>query len=258
MTKISIVTVCYNAADTLEDTILSVLGQKNAETEYIVVDGGSRDGTTYIIKKYAGRLDRWVSEPDRGVYDAMNKAIDMCTGEWIIFMNAGDSFHSNDSLMSATGFLEKNADADIVYGDVNIIYDWGEKMYRPLPLEELKNRMVFSHQSCFVKTELMKKVKFSLEYKIAGDYNFFYHQYMDKRIFRYIPVCIADFDGINGISASRHFLALKENAVINGNVNSMGWKLSYYMHVLNVNVNNAVKKILPSRIIRIIKRKRNS
>lgn len=87
--KISVVTVCYNAADTIEKTMLSVLNQTHHDIEYIIIDGGSTDGTVEIIRKYADRIAYWVSEPDKGIYDAMNKGIKVATGEWINFMNAG-------------------------------------------------------------------------------------------------------------------------------------------------------------------------
>ena len=94
--KISVVTVCYNAADTIEKTILSVLNQTYHDIEYIIIDGGSTDGTVEIIRKYADKIAYWVSEPDKGIYDAMNKGIEVATGEWINFMNAGDRFYKSD------------------------------------------------------------------------------------------------------------------------------------------------------------------
>ena len=95
--KITIVTVCFNAEEILEQTMLSVLNQTYSDIEYLLIDGGSKDGTLDIIKKYSDRV-RWISEPDKGIYDAMNKAIKMASGEWINFMNAGDFFASTDVL----------------------------------------------------------------------------------------------------------------------------------------------------------------
>ena len=91
---ISVITVCYNAKSNLEKTILSVLNQTYSNIEYIIIDGGSTDGTIDIIKRYDDKITYWQSEPDNGIYDAMNKGIQKANGEWINFMNAGDLFAS--------------------------------------------------------------------------------------------------------------------------------------------------------------------
>jgi glycosyltransferase involved in cell wall biosynthesis len=112
--------VSYNAVLTIEQTILSVINQTYPHIEYIIIDGGSTDGTVDIIKKYANRIAYWVSEPDKGIYDAMNKGIRTAKGEWINFMNAGDLFYSKDTLEKFTekapiGFFIFLAGAMMVY-----------------------------------------------------------------------------------------------------------------------------------------------
>lgn len=92
--KVSVVTICYNSVQFIEKTIQSVLSQTYPNIEYIVIDGGSTDGTKEIIEKYSSRISYWCSEKDRGIYDAMNKGIRKATGEWINFMNSGDCFVS--------------------------------------------------------------------------------------------------------------------------------------------------------------------
>lgn len=91
--RVSIITVCYNAVSAIQRTILSVLSQTYENIEYIIIDGKSTDGTLAIIKKYESRIAFWLSEPDNGIYDAMNKAINNATGEWVLFMNADISVH---------------------------------------------------------------------------------------------------------------------------------------------------------------------
>src|SRR5687767_14003562 len=97
---ISVVTVVFNNASCIQETIESVLGQDYPSVEYIVIDGGSSDGTVEVIKKYASGMAYWTSEPDEGIYDAMNKAIDKASGDWIIFMHSGDCFTSPGTLAS--------------------------------------------------------------------------------------------------------------------------------------------------------------
>ena len=119
MPKITIITVCYNAISTIEDTIKSVLSQTYENLEYIIIDGGSIDGTIDIIKKYEKQISYWQSEPDKGVYDAMNKGIKLSTGEWINFMNAGDSFYNTEVLQSLNLYFS-DSQTDIIYGDTCI------------------------------------------------------------------------------------------------------------------------------------------
>ena len=117
--KISVVTVCYNAADTIEKTMLSVLNQTYHDIEYIIIDGGSTDGTVEIIRKYADRIAYWVSEPDKGIYDAMNKGIKVATGEYIYFLGADDLLCENVFFYIAPLLTRTHT---IYYGNVFITY----------------------------------------------------------------------------------------------------------------------------------------
>lgn len=114
--KISVVTVCYNAINDIEKTILSVINQTYSNIEYIIIDGGSTDGTMDIVNKYKDKIDVIVSEPDKGIYDAMNKGIDRATGDWINFMNAGDCFFNNVALENVFPRNYESVNFDILYG----------------------------------------------------------------------------------------------------------------------------------------------
>lgn len=114
--KISIITICFNAAADLENTVASVRSQKYKDYEYIVVDGGSNDGTVEVINKSLDVITKWVSEPDKGIYDAMNKGINMASGDWVIMMNAGDVFADSDVLQNVFSHVIPDK-ITFLYGD---------------------------------------------------------------------------------------------------------------------------------------------
>ena len=150
--KISVVTVSYNAVTTIEETILSVVNQTYKNIEYIIIDGGSTDGTVDIIKKYADRIDYWVSEPDKGIYDAMNKGIVKSTGEWIHFLNAGDVYLNTHILEDCIRcFNEKKVKADVLYGDVICKFDFGNLLLKPGALSDFESYFAISHRATVVK-----------------------------------------------------------------------------------------------------------
>lgn len=199
--KISIVTVVYNDHLHIEQTMLSVLNQTYDNIEYIVIDGGSTDGTVSIIKQYAERLAYWISEPDKGVYDAMNKAISHVTGTYVSFMNSGDSFYSNATLSEV--FTNQNQlDIDVIYGDVFMKYTTLESFVRRYdninPCSASHN---LCHQATFTKSLLLKKYGFDLSYKIAADMNLFNIIYNNGGTFGYVPVVIANYEAEEGLSA---------------------------------------------------------
>ena len=118
----SIITITYNAVRLVEQTLLNVLSQSYPNIEYIVIDGGSTDGTVDIIKRYESGLTYWVSEPDKGIYDAMNKGLQKATGDYVWFINAGDSLCSSDTVQSVVSRLQKRKTLpDIIYGETNIV-----------------------------------------------------------------------------------------------------------------------------------------
>src|SRR5271155_2346515 len=117
----TVVTAVFNGAERLESTILSVLSQGYADVEYIIIDGGSTDGTLDILRKYENSIDYWISEPDKGVYDAFNKACRLVTGEWTIFLGAGDLFYDDDVLTSMAEVVrDVISETEIVYGKVSL------------------------------------------------------------------------------------------------------------------------------------------
>ena len=175
--KVTIVTVTYNAQDVVEETMLSVINQTYDNIEYIVIDGGSTDGTVDIIRQYEDKIDYCVSEPDEGIYYAMNKAIEKATGEWINFMNAGDRFHSEHDISRV--FTERDTSQyDFIYGDWYRTDGKTNHLVKTRPLQTMWQRICFSHQSLFSRTDLMKTKPFDLSYNIVSDYENYFSRYM--------------------------------------------------------------------------------
>jgi glycosyltransferase involved in cell wall biosynthesis len=215
---ISIITVVYNGVSTLEQTILSVINQTYKNIEYIIIDGGSTDGTVDIIKKYEKHLAYWVSEPDKGIYDAMNKGIEKATGEWINFMNSGDWFYSKSVLTDVFNNKE-NVHSDVIYGSVysningksNIIH------VKPKKINSLKKKMPFCHQAAFTKSNIIPD--FDTMFKISADYDFFYKLYNKGYQFKEIDIDVAFYDG-NGVSFNNFILCSVEKFLIRKRYNN--------------------------------------
>lgn len=202
---ISIITVSYNAVLTIEATIISVIKQSYPNIEYIIIDGGSTDGTVEIIKKYTDRITYWCSEPDKGIYDAMNKGIDQARGEWINFMNAGDTFYDYSVLSYI--FSQNISDIySIVYGKTLFIYD----TMNQIVVKGNNKYMPACHQSIFARTEDMKNNKFDLKYKIASDYNYFHSLFFRNSNYLFVDCIISKYDAMNGISSKNRNRCFKE------------------------------------------------
>lgn len=189
--KISIITVVYNAVCTIEQTILSVLSQDYDNYEYIVIDGGSNDGTLAIIEKYSEKISFWVSEPDQGIYDAMNKGIRNAKGEYVYFLGGDDLLFNSEVLKCTSSFLQSKF--NVYYGNVvfkkrNIIYDGKFSSLK------IVTRNI-SHQSIFYPKEIFEKYSFETKYKIFADYELNLKLYGNSSYsFVYIPLTIALFN----------------------------------------------------------------
>lgn len=247
--KISVVTVCYNAVDTIEETMLSVLNQTYDNVEYIIIDGGSTDGTLSIIKKYAARLAYWISEPDKGIYDAMNKGIAVATGDYINFMNAGDTFFSTTTIALIFNSLRTE---DVIYGDTIKISNYCNYIEHCLPLESMEYILPFGHQSTFVHEKAIKQNLFDLNFRSAADYNQLYHIWRKEGAFLYIPDIIAVFDARSGFSALNKEIVLEEVAEINGQVHERNWQIHFKWMIAKMRLKVLLKRILPQLLVKKI------
>lgn len=193
--KVSIVTVVFNGAATLERTIRSVVGQDFQDIEYIIVDGGSTDGTLDIIRRYEDRLAYWTSGPDKGIYDAMNKGIALCKGQWVGLINADDAYAEGAvrKAMAATDAQEIN----IVHGDILVLYPGGGGKVKHAKHSGFLLKyweMVLNHPSFFVRRAYYATHPFDPAFKVSGDHHWTLRAWMENPgQFRYVPDVLAQF-----------------------------------------------------------------
>jgi len=204
---ISVITVVFNGEKYLEKTIQSVLGQTHGNIEYIIIDGGSADKTLDIIKKYEYAIDYWVSEPDKGIYDAMNKGVLLAGGEWINFMNSGDVFYESGSIKALSGYFREKE--SLIYGDVLISYvNFVKKIYAK-SVSSLWKGMICCHQSIFARKQILFKLGFNEEYKMAADYDFLCRVYLGGYLIRRVDFVISKVIA-GGVTETRRIETLRE------------------------------------------------
>ena len=216
--RISIITVVYNCVNTLEETILSVINQHFDNFEFVIIDGGSTDGTIEIIKKYQDKITLWISEPDKGIYDAMNKGIEKAKGEYIYFLGADDVFIDQFVLKKINVLLIKKF--NIYYGNVifkkrNLLYDGKFNSFK------LVTRNI-SHQSIFYPKAVFIEYKYNTVYRILADYDLNLKLFNHKKFrFKYIPITIALFndEGVSGMNTLDENFEADRLSIIQTNFN---------------------------------------
>lgn len=171
----SVITVTFNCEREIKVTLESVASQTCDDYEYIVIDGQSKDKTVEIVKEHPTRVDVLASEPDKGIYDAMNKGINIAKGNYIIFMNAGDTFASPDVLAVVKKHLSES-NVDLLAGSAKVIYpDHSTKKKTGTQPYKNSKYMPVCHQSLFAKRDVLLRFPFDLSYKLAADFNFIMH-----------------------------------------------------------------------------------
>ncbi|MGE0930787.1 glycosyltransferase family 2 protein [Peijinzhouia sedimentorum] len=213
---ISLITVCYNSAQTLERTIQSVASQTCANFEYIIIDGASTDGTIEIIKAHSDFVSKWISEPDKGIYDAMNKGIDMATGEVIGFLNADDVF-ANDSILAQVAQSFDDAQLEAVFGDIEFVKDgrvvrkYSSRHFQP---HNFADGLMPAHPSFYARKSLYDRSgNFRTDFKIAADFDLLLRMLkVHQANFKYLPITFVKMapGGVSNQSFKSRILLNKE------------------------------------------------
>ena len=212
--KFSIITVTYNAAAVLEDTIQSVITQTYKNVEYIIVDGNSSDKTLDIANKYKEHIHCIISEPDKGLYDAMNKGIRIATGDYVCFLNAGDELHEDDTLQLMVHSITGRDLPDVIYGETAIVDEEGHflRMRRLSAPEELtwesfKKGMLVCHQAFFARRNLVPF--YDLKYRFSADFDWCIKIMKKSTILHNTHLTLIDYLN-DGLTTHNHRASLKE------------------------------------------------
>lgn len=199
--KISIITPVYNAANTLEKTIQSVIFQKlRSQLQYIIIDGGSTDGSIEIIERYLDKIDIFISEKDQGVYDAMNKGISHATGDIIGIINADDWYNDGVLEIVENTFIAE-PDISIIYSPIkNYINGSYISTFMPGSLDNLVFKFTLNHPSCFIKKSVYERIGlFNLTYSMSADYDFIFRAYISGEKFHLVNTPLASYS-LNGMT----------------------------------------------------------
>ena len=245
---VSIITVSYNAAGCIGQTIESVHAQNYWDYEYIFVDGKSQDGTMEIIEACRETLTNEgisctvISEKDSGIYDAMNKGLSLVRGQWVLMLNAGDCLADAHVLSSI--FSGSRPDGDILYGDV-ILREKDLYKYSPaLPAQTLLRDMPFCHQSVFVRRNVAVACRFDTRYRLAADYDQLLRCYLDRKKFVYLPQPVSIYD-VSGVSEKNFLATLKEQKAARSRLGLPKAKPIWYAYLLRMRA-RIIQKLFPT------------
>ncbi len=230
MDKISIVTVTRNAAPLLKHTMENVAKQTYPDLEYLVIDGASDDESIDIVSN-SSVVNKWVSEPDKGIYDAMNKGARLSSGEWILFMNAGDSFASPETVATLMNFADNHPEADVIYGDVIRCNSDGSEVLK-VATDELKgHRLAFCHQSVMCRRRLLLETPFDISHRYSADFKFFKTLAATGKSFAHVNIPVARFD-TTGISTTNRAKGLADNMKVIREVDGIVKGFPSILHLL--------------------------
>lgn len=257
---ISIITVCFNSAKTIRQTIESVLNQTYTKIEYILIDGKSTDNTVVIIEEYAplfaakGIAYRWVSEPDNGIYDAMNKGIKLATGEWINIQGSDDWLNTS-GVEIFVNLLNNTSKSDIYWFGASILIGQDVLINYPKIDNIKKYKMIGCHQAVFVTRQLMSS-GFNLSYKLAADFEFILRSYIGGANIITSDQVIANYS-YGGASNANQLVTIREYQSIANQLlknNSLRIWVHFNLLILRVLIVNNLKKIVSQDLYVKIKR----
>lgn len=246
--KIAILTAARNVESTILQTLASIHLQTYKNWEHVVKDAGSTDKTLALLNSNGVNLT-YVTGKDKGIYDALNIAMQKVTAEWVIVVQSGDTFYNNTVLNEVAPYLTD--DVDIVYGDVMNVHSSGAKeLKKTKPVSELWKGMIGSHQGMFIRASLLRKFPYDFTYKIAADYDFLWKCYKNGARFKQIPVtvCLVNGEGLSSIKIVENLM--QKQAVANKYDNNPLHNAYRLARIARVAVTKKVKDIMPKPLVK--------
>ncbi len=244
--KFSIITVTYNAGNVLERTIQSIINQTYKHVEYIIIDGKSTDRTLDIINQYKNDIHQFVCEADQGLYDAMNKGIRLAKGDYLCFLNAGDTLHENGTLHSIANSIHTSNLPDIIYGETAIVDSEGHFLHmrkksapERLNWRSFKKGMLVCHQAFFASRMLAQQEMYDLSYRFSADFDWCIQVMKKSKTFHHTHLILIDYLN-EGMTTQNHKASLKERFRIM--VKHYGWISTLWNHLLF-----AIQAFLPDK-----------
>lgn len=213
--KISIITVVYNCVDNIKKSIDNTLCQTYSNMELIIVDGDSKDGTLDVIKQYESRI-KFISEKDKGIYDAMNKGINMASGEWVLMHNCGDYFLTNSCIEDVFKHVREDEDFTFIACNMLVYNGYGVKELIPNMVldSDIYKGMPLHHPATFIRKGWHINHLYDLAYRNSADYNFFATSLLNKRTFLHVKIPLVLFDASEGTTFMHYDITLSDNIAI--------------------------------------------
>ncbi|KMQ51549.1 Glycosyl transferase, group 2 family protein [Chitinispirillum alkaliphilum] len=252
---ITVVTVVFNGKKHFEEALLSVLGQTYDNVEYIIIDGGSTDGTLDIIHEHEHAIDYWVSQKDAGIYDAMNKGIGLATGEFIGLVNADDLIYPK-TLKNLSGIIQKNSQIQYTYGKVNfandegVVYGSSSPLSKELAVARRFKEMPYPHLSVFVAKDAYKKIgRFNTLFKLGADYDFILRMIHNNLVGERLPGTVGVFRA-GGQSGGLKTYIESRRIHCNHGISPLKREMNFIGSILKM----SMFRVLPISVVRILKR----
>ena len=245
--KISIITIVYNDLRGFNKTVKSVIDQQYQNIEYIVIDGGSTDGTVQAIKKYEKHITYWVSEPDKGIADAFNKGVLAAKGDWIVLLNAADYFQHPGVVGRMIPHLLANPNTDLVYGKLTEIDEHGEKgksFGKPFDLKAFHRECTIIHPASFHnKSFFEENGLFSLDFKIAMDYEIFLRKKDLKAVFVDEQITFMEMGGVSQQNPSAAYKEVNKAKRLHLKKNELGLAKDFYENMLRYRLSKLKQRL---------------